>query len=70
MKVVWNISPEETWSGRKPTKKHLHIFGGTTYMHIPKEGAKYVLLDYDEHSKKSQLWDFEDKKLVEKQCHI
>ena len=31
------MSPEEAWSGQRPTVDHLRIFGCTAYVHIPKE---------------------------------
>ena len=36
-KAVRNITPEESWSGIKPTVAHLKIFYSTTYMHVQKE---------------------------------
>ena len=31
------MSPDEAWSGQRPTVDHLRIFGCTAYVHIPKE---------------------------------
>ncbi|MCI15007.1 retrovirus-related Pol polyprotein from transposon TNT 1-94 [Trifolium medium] len=29
------IVPEEAWSGRKPSVKHLKVFGSLCYKHVP-----------------------------------
>ena len=29
-------TPQEAWSGRKPSANHLHVFGSITYTHVPK----------------------------------
>lgn len=39
-KVVWNKTLEEEWSCRKPSVRHLCIFGSTTYAHIPEQSDK------------------------------
>lgn len=36
-KAVWNQTPIEAWSGRKPSMRHLKIFGCVCYAQIPKE---------------------------------
>ncbi|TXG63524.1 hypothetical protein EZV62_010518 [Acer yangbiense] len=36
-KAVHNKTPVEAWSGRKPSTKHLRVFGSICYVHIPKE---------------------------------
>uniref|UniRef100_A0A0K8SGT5 Retroviral polymerase SH3-like domain-containing protein n=3 Tax=Lygus hesperus TaxID=30085 RepID=A0A0K8SGT5_LYGHE len=33
-------TPEEVWSGRKPTVSHLRIFGCKAYIHVPAEKRK------------------------------
>lgn len=35
--VVQNMTPEETWSGRKPSVDHFKVFGCIAYAHIPDE---------------------------------
>src|SRR6185312_8038761 len=35
--LVSNMTPEEAWSGKKPSVAHLRIFGCDAYVHIPKE---------------------------------
>ncbi|CAH9104519.1 unnamed protein product, partial [Cuscuta europaea] len=49
------ITPEEAWSGQKPSVKHLKIFGSVCYRHIPDEkrkklgdkSQKLILVGYD-----------------------
>ncbi|KAL0430353.1 UNVERIFIED_CONTAM: Retrovirus-related Pol polyprotein from transposon TNT 1-94 [Sesamum radiatum] len=36
-KAVQNMTPIEAWSGRKPSAKHLRVFGSICYVHIPTE---------------------------------
>jgi len=31
------VTPEEVWSGKKPDVSHLHVFGCTGYVHVPKK---------------------------------
>ncbi|RVW79987.1 Retrovirus-related Pol polyprotein from transposon TNT 1-94 [Vitis vinifera] len=37
---VQNMTPEEAWSGRKPTVDHFKIFGCIAYAHVPDEKRK------------------------------
>ena len=30
-------SPQEVWTGKKPSLSHLRIFGCDAYVHVPKE---------------------------------
>lgn len=36
-KAVRDKTPIEAWSNRKPSAKHLKVFGCICYIHIPKE---------------------------------
>jgi hypothetical protein len=38
-----NITPQEAWSGFKPSVSHLKVFGSVAYAHIPDQ--KRVKLD-------------------------
>lgn len=57
------MTPEEAWSGRKPSVDHFKVFGCIAYAHIPDEkrkklddkGGKYVFLGVREHSKAYKL---------------
>jgi hypothetical protein len=58
-KYLQNITPEESWSGRKPSVSNFHVFGCISFAHIPKEkrsnlDAKskvYMFVGYSEQSK-------------------
>jgi len=39
-KRLQSITPEEAWTGDKPTVNHLRIFGSLSYRHIPDERRK------------------------------
>jgi len=53
-KKLKNKVPEEAWSGRKPSVKHLKVFGSICYKHIPDtkrsklddKSEKIILLGY------------------------
>ena len=55
-KVLDTKVPEEVWSGKPPSYKHLRVFGCETYCHIPKEfrdklapkSKKCIFLGYGE----------------------
>jgi hypothetical protein len=34
------ITPEESWSGNKPSVKHLRMFGSIAYKHVPDQLRK------------------------------
>ena len=64
---------EEVWSGKKPSYKHLRVFGCEAYMHVPKElrkkleskSRKCIFLGYGKSGKMGyRLWDPEAHKLV------
>ncbi|KAK2441923.1 hypothetical protein QL285_013156 [Trifolium repens] len=54
-KKLHEVTPEELWSGHKPSVKHLRIFGSLCYRHIPDEkrrklddkSEQLVLIGYD-----------------------
>jgi hypothetical protein len=62
---VKNVTPEEVWSGQKPTVSHFRIFGCVAYAHIPDpkrmklddKGEKCVLLGVSEESKAYRLYN-------------
>ncbi|KAH9332057.1 hypothetical protein KI387_004165, partial [Taxus chinensis] len=64
-------TPEEVWSGKKPSISHLRVFGCTAYMHVPAQKRKKVepktlpciLLGYSTTSKAYHLMDPETKKI-------
>ena len=40
-------TPHEVWCGKKPSLRHLRVFGCEAYVHVPKE--KRTKLDYKAH---------------------
>ena len=71
-KALTNIIPEEAWSGRKPSVRHLRIFGCDAYVHIPKErrskldpkSVKCIFLGYCQGSKAYRLYNTETRQIV------
>jgi hypothetical protein len=53
------MTPQEAWSGYKPSVAHLRIFGCLAYSQVPESkrkklddhGEKYIFLGYSEESK-------------------
>ena len=70
--AVMNQTPEEAWSGSKPSVDHFRVFGCVAHVHIPdvkrtKLDAKSftcVLLGLSEESKAYRLYDPVAKKVV------
>ena len=70
--AVQNMTPEEAWSGRKPTVDYFKIFGWITYAHIPDEKRKkldhkeekFVFFGVSEVSKAYKLFNPLSKKIV------
>ncbi|KAJ0522113.1 putative RNA-directed DNA polymerase [Helianthus annuus] len=64
-KRIPNITPEESWSGRKPNISHLRVFGCIAYAHVPKQRRtklddkteKTILVGYSEQSKAYKLYN-------------
>jgi transposase InsO family protein len=60
-----NITPQEAWSGFKPSVSHLKVFGSVAYAHIPDQkrvklddkSLKLIFVGYDERSKAYKLFD-------------
>lgn len=61
--AVLNMTPEEAWSGRKPSIDHFRVFGCIAYAHVPDvqrkklddKGEKCVFLGVSETSKSIQI---------------
>ena len=70
--AVQNMTPEEAWSGRKPTVNHFRIFGCIAYAHVPDEkrkklddkSEKCIFLGVSEASKAYKLLNPLTKKIV------
>ena len=41
-KTVQEMTPEEAWSGRRPSIRHLRVFGCIAYAHVPDQIRKEV----------------------------
>jgi hypothetical protein len=71
-KSVKNMTPQEAWSGYKPSVAHLRIFGCLAYSQVPETkrkklddcGEKCIFLGYSEESKANKLYNPLTKKLV------
>ena len=65
-------SPEELWTGKKPTVRHLRVWGCEAYAHVPKEhrskfdakAVKCTLIGYSEGCKAWRLWDMQRRRLI------
>ncbi|KAI5422236.1 hypothetical protein KIW84_045631 [Lathyrus oleraceus] len=70
--AVKNLTPEEAWSGRKPTIDYFRIFGCIAYAHIPDEkrrkldnkGEKCIFLGVSDKSKAYKLYNPSTMKIV------
>lgn len=71
-KAVWNQTPIEAWSGRKPSVRHLKIFGSVCYAQIPKEkrrkldetSEKCIFMGYSSQSKGYRLFSLKSNKVI------
>ena len=65
-------TPQEAWSGQKPTVSHLKVFGSVAYAHVPDQqrmkledkSKRYIFLGYDEKTKGYKLLDPISKKVM------
>lgn len=66
------ITPQEAWSGWKPSVKHLKVFGSIGYVHVPEQertklddrSKKMVFIGYAENWKGYKCFDPVTKKVV------
>lgn len=71
-KAVLGMTPEEAWSGAKPSVNHLKVFGCRAFVHVPKEKRtkldaktkECVMVGYCEDSKAYRLYCPCSKQLV------
>ncbi|CAJ2629918.1 unnamed protein product [Trifolium pratense] len=69
---VKDMTPQEAWSGKKPTVQHFRVFGCMAYMHIPDnhrkklddKSLKCILLGLSEESKAYKLYDPINKRVM------
>ncbi|XP_050908522.1 uncharacterized protein LOC127122185 [Lathyrus oleraceus] len=65
-------TPQEAWSGQKPTFSHLKVFGSVAYAHVPGQrrtkledkSKKYIFIGYDEKKKGYKLFDPKTKNVI------
>ena len=70
--AIQNKTPEESWSGTKPSVTHFRVFGCLSYAHVPykkrtkldNKSVKCVLLGIIEESKAYRLYDPLSKKVI------
>ena len=70
--AIKNVTPEEAWSGVKPSVDHFWVFGCITHVHVPEErrikldnrSITCVLLGVSEKSKGYMLFDPIAKRVV------
>jgi hypothetical protein len=70
--AVKDMTPEEVWSGVKPSIEHFRVFGCVAHIHIPdarrtkleNKNLYYVLLGVSQESKSYKLYDPAAKKIV------
>jgi len=64
--------PMEVWSGKKPSIRHLRVFGCEAYAHVPREkrsklenkAIKCIFIGYDVSVKGYKLWDPMDENVL------
>ena len=65
-------TPQEVWTGKKPSIKHLKFFGCDAYVHVPKEkrskldnkAEKCIFIGYKDGMKGYKIWNPITKKTV------
>ena len=70
--AVEDCTPEEKWSGRKPSVNYFRVFGCIAHVHVPKEkrlklddrSLKCVLFGVSEESKAYRLYDPATNKII------
>ncbi|CAJ2639943.1 unnamed protein product [Trifolium pratense] len=71
-KSVREKTPEEAWSGRRPSIRHLRVFGCIAYAHVPDQlrkklddkGERCIFFGYSPNSKAYKLYNPETKKVI------
>ena len=66
------MTPEESFTGKKPKVSHFRIFGSLTYSHVPSEkrtkleptAEKGIFVGYDETSKAFRIYLPSQRKFV------
>ena len=67
-----NVTPQQAWSGRKPSVAHLKIFGSMTYAHVTDQNRlklddkseKFVFISYDSSSKGYKFYNQSKERIM------
>jgi hypothetical protein len=70
--MLYDKTPHEVWSGKKPSLQHLRVFGCDAYVHVPKKNRskmdnkveKCIFIGYKDGVKVYKIWNPETKKIV------
>ena len=65
-------TPQEVWTGKKPSLSHLRVFGCDAYVHVPKENRtkldskseKCIFIGYKDGLKGYKFWNPVTRKVV------
>ena len=71
--ILRDMTPEEAWSGSKPSVEHFRVFGSIGFVHIPDvkrtklddNSVKCVMIGYNSESKAFKMFD-----PLEKKAHV
>ena len=71
-KALSDMTPFESWFGKKPNVKHLRVFGCAAYTHVPKDGRKkldpkakhYIFLGYAAQQKGYRLYNMKTSCII------
>jgi transposase InsO family protein len=71
-KAVNDKTPIEAWCGKKPSAKHLRVFGSICYIHVPAQkrhkledkSIRGIFLGYSTQSKGYRVYNLQTKKLI------
>jgi hypothetical protein len=70
--MLYDKTPQEVWTGKKPSLTHLKVFGCEAYVYVPKENTskldkkdeKCIFIGYKYVLKGYKLWNPKTKKVV------
>jgi len=65
-------TPQEVWTGKKPSLSHLKVFGCDAYVHVPKKertkldckSERCIFIGYKDDLKGYKLWNLVTRKVV------
>jgi len=70
--VLEDKTPQEVWTGKKPSLSPLKVFGCAAYVHVPKEKQtkldskyeKWIFIGYKDGLNHYKLWNLVTRKVV------